>query len=136
MSSTSSPVDIDFDLWISTAVEVARREGLRPNNEIRIFEHQSDFDAATNSTDRRWASGELRGLCSRGEPRQRLIYVAPADEQSHFETLAHELAHAVTPWRDRHSETWLQVTLGILAELVDADFANSVEARYRDAYSL
>lgn len=118
---------------VDLARQVARGVGLRPRTSIEIFETQAAYDLRVGSTDPRWGRGVLYGLCTRGDRGERLIYIDP-DGPSPNETLAHELAHAVTPWRQNHSPTWLTVFVGIYGHL-EPDLVDDAVAAYRIAYS-
>lgn len=118
---------------VELARSVACGVGLRPGTSIEIFETQAAFDLRVGSTDPRWDRGVLYGLCTRGGRGERLIYVDP-DGPSPTESLAHELAHAVTPWRQNHSLTWLTVFAGIYRRL-EPDRVDGAVAAYRIAYA-
>ncbi len=81
-----------------------------------------------HARDLRPLSSQRRGSCARGsDAGTRHIWVAdqPSREQL-LETLTHEIAHGLMPWREDHTARWLQLHVATLKAFTGAADAAAV----------
>ncbi len=101
-------VDVDVAAIEHLARQEAQHLGRRPRTRLRYFSDLTAYKAASPEQTVKSPlrpSSYLRGECSRGRGAgERLIYVAPAASRAQLlETLTHEIAHGLSPWRESHS---------------------------------
>lgn len=128
----------DLDTWAveTTLRDIARQLGLRPRTTIRYFTDWDAFAAAVVEPTRR--SGSSRGMTGRGRPHgRRCVWVADHSHRDDLmETLTHEIAHALMPWRETHTVRWLDLHLAGLATLTSPAHAERVATVARIQYGL
>lgn len=80
----------------------------------------------------------LRGLAVRGPAaRQRVVWVAPGlPPVDRAETLTHELAHCMLPWRHSHTPAWLQLHTALLGHTTARHAAHGIAARAATRHGL
>lgn len=68
---------------------------------------------------------------------ERLIYLAPAaNPEELLETLSHEMAHALVPWREGHTARWLGLHVATLELVAGPETAARVAVQDRARYGL
>lgn len=116
--------------------------GLQPRTHLVYFTDLDAFRAAQRPADRPAgpapARMRLRGECAKGRCRaQRLIYLNPQlGGREWLETATHETAHALVPWRQHHTATWLALHLATLAGLSSPGHAEKVAGRLQAKYDI
>lgn len=130
--------DVDVSGVEDLARRAARRLGRRPRTTLAYFQDPVGFAAACRADDRPSLAtlARVRGECRRGPGRgQRLIFIAPAASRRFLlESLTHEMAHALTPWREHHSPGWLALHLAVLGVVCGPVHAARVRARAYQRY--
>ena len=112
----------------------AGERGYRPRRSVAFTSDLDEYEELVGQPALELEGGR-RGLCGPGA-RGRIIWVAPAPRWDLFETITHELAHAVLPLRCNHSEDWLGIHVATLARVTSPSHAGVVERRNRTQYGL
>lgn len=114
----------------------ARRAGFRPRTRLS---YHVDWDRFVEVVrDLQLPGGRLRGMAARGhDTGQRHVWVAThATYEGLTQTLTHEMAHCLLPWREHHTARWLDVHVAVSAEVSTPAHADQVAAEARVQYGL
>ena len=129
--------DVADDL---TTIEALAREnaatlGYRPRSAIIFTARLDEYEKLVGQAALAVAGGR-RGLCGPGPSSTRVIWVAAAGRWDLFETITHEIAHAVLPLRLDHTPHWLDVHVGTLARVTSTQHAALARRRSQEQYGL
>jgi len=132
---TLEDVTGDLDDIEELARAAARDLGHRPRSSIIFTDALDEYERLVGEPALRLA-GERRGLCGPGPAGARVIWVAPAPRWDLFETITHEVAHAVLPLRTDHNADWLHIHVATLARITSPQHAALVRRQCEHLYAL